>query len=167
MAFNYGNKIDGIVDVLMAHNTVTASPFLSESLTTTIPKHMVLNDDPASRGLRNDEYPCVFVRLATAEEDFGGIGGTGSAGAHKTKSLTFDVLGFYRREGVEQTNEQTMNECYKLAENIEAVLRAEYTASGTALWIQPRSVDFLGPFNDGTSWIKVVQMQVEGKYHFR
>jgi hypothetical protein len=167
MAFDYSSKIDGIVDVLRAHNTVTASPFLSSSLTTRVPKEMVVNDDPQSRGLRNDEYPAIFVRLSTAEEDFSGIGPTGASGARKQKTLTFDVLGFYRREGVDQTNEQLVNEVYQLAQNIEGVLREEYTASGTALWIQPRAVDFLGPFNDGTSWVKVVQMRVEGQYHFR
>lgn len=167
MAFDYSSRVDGIVDVLYNHNTVTASPYLSSSLTTAIPKKMVLNDDPVIRGLRNDEYPAVFVRLSDALEEFQGIGPTGLSGAYKRKNLTFDILAFYRREGSSQTNEQLMNESYQLAQNIEAVLRAEYTASGTALWINPKSVNFLGPFNDGTSWVKVVQIEVEGMYHFR
>lgn len=167
MSFDYISKIDGIVDVLRAHNTVTASPYLSSSLTTKIVDEVIVNDDPQSRGLRNDQYPAIFVRLATAEEEFSGLGPTGPSGAYKTKNLVFDLLGFYRREGAVQTNEQLMNETYQLAQNIEAVLRTEFTASGTALWINPRAVDFLGPFNDGTSWVKVVQMQIEGKYHFR
>lgn len=167
MSFNYATKIDGIVDVLYNHATASASPFLSDGLTTPINKELILADDPQSRGLRNDEYPCIFVRLSNAEEDFSGVGPTGLTGAYKQKTVFFDILCFYRREGVNQTNPELLSEIYKLAENVESVLREEFTASGTALWIAPRSTDFLGPFNDGTSWIKVAQMQVEGKYHFR
>jgi len=152
---------------LRGHNTITGSPFLSSSLTTLIPKHMVLNDDPESRGLRNDEYPAVFVRLLNSSEEFSGIGQTGLNRARKQKTAIFEILGFYRREGTEQTNEALMRECYQMAENLEAVLRTEYTASGTALWIQPKTTDFLGPFNNGTSWVKVVQMQIEAMYHFK
>ena len=167
MSFNYGEKIDGIVDILFAHATVTAGPFLSDGLSTPISKDLIMNDDPELRGLRNDQYPAIFVRLSNAEQEFEDIGPPTRTGAFKKKTVIFDVFCFYRREGSLQSNPQLLNEIYKMAENVEAVLNEEYTASGTALWVYPRTTEFLGPFNDATSWVKVAHIQVEGRYHFR
>ena len=166
--FDYADKIDAVVTVLRAHNTTTASPDISANLTTRINDDSIVGDDPEIRGIRNDEFPAIFVRIATGDEDFEGIGPTGgTTGAFKSKDILFHVFAMYRREGAAQTNAATMRELYNLVRNIEGALRVEYKLNNTALYSQPKSSDFLGPFTDETGWIKIGRIELEARYHFR
>ncbi len=168
MSLDYAAKLDAVVAVLQAHNTTTASPDLSANLTSRLANTSIVADDPEIRGIRNYDYPAIFVRIGPSTEEFEGIGPSGGgAGAFKRKDITFHVFAMYRREGANASDADTMRELYNLVRNIEDTFRTEYQLNNTALFSQPRSSDFLGPFSDETGWIKIGRVELEARYHFR
>lgn len=165
MAFSYENSLLAIKSVLDAHNTNTASPYLSSSMTSKVLN--VYTNDPAIVGLRGDIYPAIFVRVNRKTEDFAGMGDTGPLGARKQCDVEYDVIGFYRKDGAYGSQAQVMLELERMAANIEGVFQSEITLSGTALWCQPKQTSFYGPFQNNEVWIKAVVVNLEAKYHFR
>lgn len=165
MAFSYVAGLTVLKEVLDRHNTTTASPDLSASMTTRV-KTVYMND-PSIFGLRGDIYPAVFVRVNRKREDFGGLGETGPTGVRKQCDVDYDVIGFYRKDGAHGTQAQVLLELERMAANIEGVLQAEMTLSGTALWCQAEETSFYGPFQNDEAWIKAVVVSVKAKYHYR
>jgi len=72
MAIDYNSKISTLVGLLQAHNTTTASPDLSGSLTTRI--QTITTAEPDVSGQRHGFYPYVSVELSNANEEETQIG---------------------------------------------------------------------------------------------
>lgn len=165
MAFGYNTNVTALYNVLNNANTTTAAVDMSSGLDERIKKVAVA--DPAVVNLRNYEFPAVFVKIDSKAENFEGIGGTGSARELKSADVEYQVVGLYKKYGATTTNDALLTDIYKLADNIESVIRAEYTLSGTASWCQPAATDFIGPFEGEGTLIKGVMITVKARYYFR
>jgi len=165
MAFGYVDKLTALFNVLDDANTTTAALDLSTGLDERIKK--VAMADPSAVNLRNYEFPAVFVTLDNKSEAFEGIGGTGAARELKSADVNFQIVGLYKKYGATTTNDALLADVYKLADNIESVIREQYTASGTASWIGVDNTDFIGPFEGEGVMVKGVMITVKGKYYFR
>lgn len=167
MPFDYATNVGAIYQALLDYNTTTASPNLSANLTRPVNSNNIYKNDPAIVGLRGDIYPAIFVRVNHKSEDFAGLGMTGPAGARKQAIVSYDVIGFYRKDGAHTPQSTVLVELERLAQNIEGVFQAEPTLSGTAMWCQAKETEFYGPFANDEMWIKAVVVNLEARYHFR
>lgn len=165
--FGYYSNLTAIINCLKAHNTTTASPDLSASLTSRLSDDNVLADDPEVVEWRADRLPALFVRISNKEEESGGLGNTGANGAQKMATVRYDVIGMYPYEGGSGANQTALNEVYNMARNIEAVFQQEHNLSGTALYCNPGRTNFMNPFNLNGTWIKTVLVELEASYIFR
>lgn len=170
MPFEYLINVTSVINVLKAHNTTTASPDLSLSLASgRISDDNIQNTDPEIVMTRNDGFPAIFVRISNKDEAFQGVGRTGNTSdrVRKEGKVTYDVIGFVQKESARLSHESLLNDAYILARNIEGVFQKEFDLSGTALWCNPGSTDFYGPFEVKGSWLKTVLVRLEAKYLFR
>lgn len=165
MPFNYGDNIQAVLNCLTDHNTTTATPYLSQSLTTRVVT--ISENDPEVSSIRSDDYPAVFVRVRNASEDYGELGPTGPARGKKIKDVTFDILAFYKRDGDISAHSTQKRELYMLARNIEGVFQQEYTLSNTALWCNAEATDFIGPISGNGVMVSGAMVTLRAKYHFR
>lgn len=163
--FDYKGNTRAIFNVLNTANTTTAAVDLSSGLTTRVKN--IYRNDPEIVDMRGDIYPAIFIRINRKEEDFEGLGMTGANGALKKAVATYDVIGFYRKDGANSAHSSVLLELEVLAQNIEAVLENELTLSGTALWSQPVGTEFLGPYGGENMWIKGIKIELSARYHFR
>ena len=161
MAIDYVSKIKTVVDILDSHNTTTASPDLSASLTTRVVD--VYNDDPNITGGRNTKFPSVWVTIQNATEEETQIGRFDNR--RKEKDITYEIMGVYKRDGWSETHENLMKDFYQLASNVEAVIKKESTFSGTALHVGIVNTDFKTEYAEQT-WMKVFRIQMEVKYFY-
>lgn len=166
--FEYKTNINAVVQALKDYNTCTSNAYLSESLTTAIHNDNIYNRNPEVTVLNGRNLPAIFVRINNSGEEYMGIGPTGSSGAKKEKTVTYDVIGMYPSQGQSNREEDRLEEVYNLARNIEHVFQEEYKLSNTALWCNPATSDFQGPFGleDGTL-VKTVNIELQAKYLFR
>lgn len=165
MAFNYLSNLDSLVSVLSSHNTTTASPNLSGSLSSAV---VTIEDrDWEVQQLRVSDVPGVFVRIADSAEEFASLGNTGPSGNRKFKEVNYEILGVYRKEGLTQENADLARMAYQLAANIEGVLQANVTLTNTALWVNPERSDFTASFQHQGSWLKGVVVRAKARYFFR
>lgn len=168
MSFEYEDKTDAVVSVLKKHNdTTTAATSLSKGLAYRIKDDDIEAASPENTQLRATRLPHIFVRPMNATENFEGIGPTGATGVKKGKDVVFDVIGFVGKHGGHRAESDLDRQAHRLARNIEDVLREEYTLSGTAMWCNAESTDFLGPFTVEGSQVKTVWVKVRAKYLFR
>ena len=165
MPFDYEANVGAVYQCILDHNTTTATPDLSSGLTTRVKN--VYKNDPAIIGLRGDIYPAVFVRINSKEEDYAGMGTTGPSGARKHATASYDVIGFYRKDGAISSHANVLVELQRLAENIEGVFQQETSLSATAMWCQVADTNFYGPFQTDELWIKAVVCNLKAEYHFR
>lgn len=165
MPFDYEANITAVYNVLANSNTTTATVDLSSGLTSRVKN--IYKNDPATTSIREDSYPCIFVRISSKNEEFASLGGTGPGGNKKRATCVFDVIGLYHKDGAITAHSTVLNEVYKLAENIEGVFQQEYTLSQTALWCNPRRTEFFGPFQSEGVMVKGVLIELEGDYLFR
>lgn len=165
MPFNYLSNLDALVSVLASHNTTTASPNLSGSLSSSV---VTIEDrDWEVQQLRVSDVPGVFVRIANSEEEFASLGNTGPAGNRKFKEVHYEILGVYKKDGMTQENSDLARMAYQLAANIEGVLQANVTLTNTALWANPERSDFTPSFQHQGAWLKGVLTRVRARYFFR
>ncbi len=160
MSFDYVSKITTLVDVLKAHNTTTASPDLSSSLTSRI--QTITTAEPDVSGQRHGFYPYISVELSGANEQETQIGDF--SGRRKIKTATYNIWGFYKKEGISKSQSQQLTDFYQMANNIEAVLKRESTLSGTALHIDVVSTDFTERRDNNL--IKVLKIETSAKYFY-
>ena len=165
--FEYVDNLTALTDLLAEHNTSTASPDLSQDMDVRIHHDDIHVGDPTLTHIRNDRYPTLFVRLADSQEDFQSIGSTGARGVKKLKVVTYDIFGFYRRDGASAQYGELLKDAYNLARNIEGVIQAEPTLGGNALWANPKNTQFANIPFDGGTWVKAVLIEVEAKYLFQ
>ena len=161
MAIDYVSKVKTVVDILDAHNTSTASPDLSASLTSRVVD--IYNDDPNITGGRNTKYPCLWVTIQNASEEETQIGDF--TGRRKEKLITYDITGVYKKDGMSRNHEDVMKDFYQLASNTEAVIKRESTFSGTALHVGIVNTDFKTEYADQT-WMKIFRITAEVKYFY-
>ena len=164
MAFDYEANAVAVRNVLLDHNTTTATPDLSSGLTTRIANIDI--NDPEVINLRASKYPVVFIRPGSKDEDFASLGNTGPSASHKRGDMLWEIIGLYRKDGGHTQHSDVTIEIMRLAENIEGVFEAELTLSGTALWCNPSRTDFRNPYSDDVL-IKGVTIELQARYHFR
>lgn len=164
MAFDYEASVNAVVSNLLAHNTTTASPDLSSGLTARV--RTVRVDDPEVAATKYGDLPAVFVRIQSGEEEAAGLGGTGPAGVQKFKTVVYEVVAMYPRDGAHTDLPDHIDESYRLAENIEGVFQAEFRLSSTAMWCHPERTDF-GGFQFGNVRIRASVTQLRARYMFR
>lgn len=168
MAFNYGTNLDAVINVLKNSNTTTSSPDLSGGLTTRIDSDNIFKADVETVGIKNYNFPQIFVRISNKTEDFAGLGNTGLSNSRKSAEVIYDVVGLYKKEGAWSKHDDLLTDVYKMADNIESVLRQNITLSNTALWCQPQTTDFLDPVSgDKGIWVKGFMMTFKAMYHFQ
>jgi len=168
MAFNYETNVNALVQTLKDYNTTTAAVDLSNGLTTRIESDNIKQHDIEVAGVLGWNLPAVYVRIVNADEEFVGLGITGPSGNKKEKTVKYQIIGIYKREGLESDHADLMTETYRLAKNIEGVLQAELDLSGTALWCNPGRTEFSAALEiDTGAWVKAVVVDVEAKYFFR
>jgi hypothetical protein len=167
MALNYKDKISALKTMLVASNTITASVDLSSSLTTRIADDSIFTDDIEAKSIRATDFPCIFIRATDKTEDFATLGATGSSNNYKQADITYQVVGMYRKDGAWSDNATLFDEVYKLASNIENVLRNDITLGGSALWAQPETTSFTSPMENNGVWVKGVEITLKAKYHFK
>lgn len=95
------------------------------------------------------------------------MGSPGPSGNKKMAEVTYDIFGFYHKDGAYTQHTTVLNEIYRLAGNIEGVFQAEFTLSGTSLFCNPVKTEFFGPFQSNGVWVKGVLVELQAKYLFR
>jgi len=165
--FDYDSKLDAVINALKTYNTTTASPDLSASMTSRIDSDNIFAYEPDNASLRGDRYPAIYASLVGADEEFIDIGETGSTRASKYKTVTFAVVGLYKKEGFASDYSALPPEIFNMARNIEAVFRKELTLSGTAMWCGVTKTDFTPAIGNGETWVKGVVIELEAKYLFK
>lgn len=165
--FEYVEQLVTLKDLLLEHNTCTASPDLSMDMDLRIRKSDIHLGDPTLTHIRNDRYPSIFVRLADAQEEFQSLGTTGARGVKKAKTVTYDIFGFYRKDGASAEYGNLLQDAYRLARNIEGVIQANATLDGSAMWANPKNTQFANIPFDGGTWVKAVLVEVEARYLFQ
>lgn len=167
MPFEYGTNLTAVYNALVANNTTTSTVDLSSGLTTRIPVDSIFKADPETVGIRNYQFPQIFIRINNKAEEYAGLGETGPSGCRKFADISYEVVGLVKKEGAWNTNENQLSEIYTLARNIEGVFQKEMTLSGTALWCNPVRTDFIGPFEGNGIWVKGVSVELVARYMFR
>lgn len=167
--FEYVDSLTAIKDLLVEHNTSTASPDLSYGLDTRLNDKDVMVGDPQLTHIRGDRYPFIFLRLSTSQEEFQTIGTSGPRGAKKLKTLNIDIYGFYSRAGASSRFSEALEGAYSFARNIEGVIQANPTLGGDVgcLWANPRNTTFANLPMDGGTWVKAALIEVEAKFLFQ
>lgn len=167
MPLDYKDKISALKAIFVTANTTTAAVDLSSSLTSRIADDSILTDDIETKSMRSTDFPCLFIRATDKDEEFATLGATGSANNYKQADITYQIVGLYRKEGAWSDNASLYDEVYKLASNIEGVLRNNVTLGGSAMWAQPEKTSFIGPMENNGIWVKGVEITLKAKYHFR
>jgi len=167
MPFDYSVNLNAVMNALKNHNTTTATPDLSSGLDERIDNDNILATDPELVPPRADRLPAIYVMIADKEEESETIGATGQTGVKKRATVHFEIFGIYGKYGGHSPHSELLTDIYKLAENIEGVLQAEYTLSNTALWCNPISTEFSPTIDIGENFAKAVLIRVEAVYLFR
>ena len=139
MAFDYVEKIKNIVNIFEDHNTSTASPDLSASMSSRVVS--IINDDPDIDGRRSDQSPVLYVTLDNATEEETQLGAD-FTNRKKEKTVTYEIHGCYKKEGFSKQHIDHLTDFYQMANNVEAVIKAESTLSDTALHVEVVETDF-------------------------
>lgn len=160
MSIDYIGKCQTIVDVLRAFNTTTAAFDLSSSLTTRIASITVA--DPAMVGARRGDFPFVTVNIARASEGETQIGSFSNR--KKEKTITYEIWGFYKKEGLSKTQAANLQDMYQMATNIEGVLKLNGTFSGTAMHVPGVDTDFK-QFEEN-NMIRALKIETQVRYFY-
>lgn len=162
MSIDYATRLSNLVGIFESHNTTTATPDLSDGLTTRVKN--IYNDFPAIRGMRGDLGPAIFVSINNATENESQIGNF--TNRKKFKVIAYDIHGVYRREGISKQHFVVIQDFYKMAENIEAVIKRETNAFDSLIVnMDVVDTDFKGEQPDN-SIFKVFRIGVNIQYIF-
>jgi hypothetical protein len=165
VAFDYQAKLNALHGIMSEANTTTASFDLSSGMADRIKN--IKKDDPAVRPAQDDEHPFIWVWIDRAEQNFDEIGVTNTQGITKRMSVSYKILATIHKRGLTAAHENALTDIYKLADNITTLFQTKYTLSDTAMWILPKTTEFLGPVGLGGNYIKGVLMNLEAEYLFR
>lgn len=166
MPFDYEANVAAVRNALTNYNTTTSNPDLSSGLTTRV--RTIRVDDPEVASVRLNELPAVFVRVQSGDEEAAGLGSTGplASNVQKFKSVRYEVISMYGRDGMHTDSPDHLTESYRLAENVEGVFQAEFRLSNTALWCHPERTDF-GSVQFGNVRVKAFVVTLNARYMFR
>lgn len=166
--FEYKTNLTAVVDALKDANTTTANAYLSQSLTSAIDSDNIINGNPETYQIVGTRLPAIFIRIPNAQEEFMGIGPTGTNRNKKEKTINYQIIGMYPRPLAYQKESDALEEIYNLARNIEAVFQENYRLSNTAMWCAPTETNFDGPFQlEDNTMLKTVVIDLQAKYQFR
>src|SRR3990167_4599300 len=102
MSFDYSAKLTAVKNALTTYNTTTSSPYLSDSLTSAIDSNNIFLEEPKFSSLRGNRYPAIFISISHADQ---GLIDIGNGNSNKEKTVVFDVVGVYKKEGGSATYE--------------------------------------------------------------
>lgn len=167
MALDYNANLTAIKTIFTTFNDTTATVDLSGGLTVRIEDRNIRVADIDTVSLRAQDFPLLFIRVSSKEEDHETIGNTGLSGGRKSAIVSYDVVGMTRKDGAHNTNDELSADVYQLAENIEAVIRENITLSGTASWSNTPNTTFTGAFENSGIWVKGVLVSLDAKHFFK
>jgi len=101
----------------------------------------VVDGDPFIVPIPNTMYPTIMVDLMGMEEEWSDLGNS-----RKNITLTLNIYCLIFYQG---TSADSDKEAHHLADNVEQIIRADVTLSGTVDWMSPASTDFATGFKDG------------------
>lgn len=170
--FDYQAEAVRIKDILDGKNaTTTVSPYLSQDLSTTVKNVYV--DDPERTSVLKHKLPAIYIRARLSEEEFHGIGATGTQAARsrKEKTVTWEIFGLYLKDGFRKSNISHLAAIHDFARNVEAVFQDDPRLTGTStsatcLWVNPKRTDFGDVIIDGNI-VKGFRIDLEGQYLFK
>ena len=165
----YVTNINAIITNLKAHNTITATPDLSNGLNLRIDNDNIKAEDPEVVSWRADMLPAVFARISFKDEEFEGIGNIGSTAnrVRKMATVTYQIFGITQKYGGYTEHSNLLDDVYTLGRNIEGVINQETRMSNTALWTNLETTEFYSPVAFEGLWTKVVSITVKGKYLYK
>ena len=164
MPFTYQSNATAVLNALNGYNTTTAAVNLSGGLSTTVAT-IVLND-PEIVAVRKMDMPAIFVRIASKSEEFEDMGPPGPTGSFKRADVEYHIFAIYQREGMHTDHSTGVLQLYRMAQNIEGVFQAEHRLSGTALWCNPETTQFLDVLGEHAVF-KTALITLKARYHFR
>lgn len=167
MALDYLGIVNAVKQCLIDNNTTTSVAYLGQSCTALLNPENIIIGDPEIMPIRNDRLPAIFIRIASDEEEFGAVGGTGAAGVKKISTVDYQVVGIYPKIGGSSPAGDMLNEVYNFGRNVKAAFREEYRLSSTALWCNATTMDFEGPFTLDGTWCKSFKLKLRAKYMYR
>ena len=167
MSFNYITNLNAVVQALKDYNTTTASPYLSDGLSTKIDNDNILKTDPEISPPRADRLPAIYVVIRSKEESSTSIGPTGPNGVKKGAVIEYEIYGIFGKYGGHSPHSELLEDIYKMAGNIEGIFQAEYDLSNTALLCNPVSTEFSPSIDIGEGFAKAVLIRLEAHYMFR
>lgn len=169
--FDYKSNLDAIKNMLTDNNSATSSPDLSANLTTRVSNNnIIIASQFRQRSTwRGDRFPALFIDIISDEADFENISppGIGSSNALRGNITQILIVGFMGKEGLHNADSVFIQDAQYLAQNIDAIIAKEYTASGTALFIKRAATNFEGEFDIDGSFVNAFSVEIEGKYLYR
>ncbi|MCK5358329.1 MAG: hypothetical protein KAJ48_08030 [Elusimicrobiales bacterium] len=167
MALDYNAKLTAIKNVFVNNNTTTSSVDLGSGLTVRVDDSNIRLADIDTVSLRAQDFPLVFIRVASKDEQFETLGNTGLGNNLKSCVINYDIVGMARKEGMHNTNDELSKDVNQLADNIEGVIRQNMTLSGTAKWCNTPDTTFTGAFENNGIFVKGVLVNLQAKYFFK
>lgn len=166
--FDYAANVAAVRQALIDHNTTGATPSLFCSVTAgTISTIRV--DDPEVVAVGYGELPAIFIRIQAGDEEPASLGPTGPNpyNVRKFKTVVYEIVGLYHRDGMHSSHASHLEELYKFAQNVEAVFQDEFKLSGTALWCHPERTDFGTLATKEGDRVKAFITTLRARYLFR
>lgn len=121
-------------------NTTTATADLSSGLTTRV--QQVLKVNPARIPIQANYFPCVTCFIDSKEVEPKDIA-VNQLMAKREATVSVKIVGsVYNSKQNNAKLDQADDECEKLMENIEQVLRGNPTLSGVATWQFPTRITY-------------------------
>lgn len=165
MGFPYNRVVDAITSVLSAANTTTSATYLSTDLSSKV--ELIEDNDHETINIGVVKLPAVFVRVQARDGEFASLGDTGPTGNKRRATVTFEVVGIMRKEGILNTYRSLVRDTAFFARNIESVFENNITLSGTVLWCDPARTQFSVPVLEGSSVFKACMIQLNATTLYR
>jgi hypothetical protein len=133
-----------IQSILESANTTTGSPIdLSDGLTSRVNKILQINVDRLP--IQPSFFPCITMFYEGKSIELQDIAGSLLAGRRKAQ-IDISIVGIVWIDNMNASSFQYKdladNECEKLMENIEQVLRSDPSLGGNALWSKSTDVSY-------------------------
>lgn len=164
MPIDLDNLKTQIQSILETANTTTASPDLSSGLDTRVAK--VLRVNPARIPIQATWYPYVTAFVERKDVELDSIAGDQRKARRMGTAEVKLVGGVWNSTLTDETEDPADNDCEKLMENIEDVLRDNPTLNGAVLWQRPKTVTFHNVSLDEGVHLRVGILSLEAKFYY-
>ena len=159
------NLKEQVQTVLQAQNTTTASILnLSNNLTTQITK--VFKKHPRHLVGQASEFPCVTVFLDGKDMDNTSIAPNQRTQGRRRADIRVNIAGLmWDNNFVSNDDDEAEDDIEALMENIEEILRNDYTLGGTVDWIKPESVEYFTMYGNDSNLLTGVLAMRASKFY--